>query len=136
MSRIKLGGPVDKIKVGLRVSGDSLDPNEVTRMLACEPTRANRKGETPSGKNYRTVTGGWLLESKLPPTDELEVQLENLLASVTDDLSVWKELTTKYKVDMFCGLFLEAINRGFELSSKMMKALSERNISIGFDIYT
>ena len=117
---IKIGGPVDKIKIGLRVNGDLLDPNEVTKLLGCEPTKAK---------------GNWLLNGKLLPTDDLEVQIENLLASVTDDLSVWKELTTKYKVDIFCGLFLEDINRGFELSSKMMKALSERNISIGFDIY-
>lgn len=117
---IKIGGPVDKIKVGLRVIGDSLDPNEVTKLLGCEPTKAK---------------GNWILDGKLPPTDDFEVQIENLLASVTDDLSAWKALADKYRIDIYCGLFLKDINRGCDLSSKIIKALSERNISICFDIY-
>ena len=40
------------------------------------------------------------------------------------------------KVDMFFGLFMDAWNEGFDISSNMLKKLSDRNIKISFDIYS
>jgi hypothetical protein len=50
-------------------------------------------------------------------------------------VTIWRHLTMTYKVDPFCGLFMEAENRGFALSAATCKELADRNLEIGFDIY-
>ena len=35
----------------LRISGDDLDPAEITRALGCEPTESQRKGDVLVGRN-------------------------------------------------------------------------------------
>jgi len=39
-------------------------------------------------------------------------------------------------VDIFCGVFLDDWNRGFDLPPQVLKMLSDRGITIGFDIYS
>ena len=40
-----------------------------------------------------------------------------------------------YRVDLFCGLFLERPNRGVTLMPKTMTEIGVRGIKLGFDIY-
>ena len=66
---------------------------------------------------------------------DIEDHLSVLLARVSSDLAVWRELATRFRVEVFCGLFLDVQNRGFELPAQLMRELADRHISIGFDIY-
>lgn len=59
----------------------------------------------------------------------------NLLDRVTDDLAIWQELSGRFSVDVFCGVFLEDFNRGFVLSPAVLRRLADQGIEIGFDIY-
>lgn len=136
-----IGAPIDRCKVSLRIFGDDLDPDEISRILLCEPSSKTKKGEivADDGKGNQRISphGSWRLE--LAENDELglEEQVLKLLSSVTADSAVWRRLTVQYKVDLFCGVFLNAgsWNRGFSLSPKVLKELAERNLEIGFDIY-
>lgn len=63
--------------------------------------------------------------------DGIKLLLERLPAGP----ELWAALTRDYRVDVSCGLFLEADNRGFGLPVEISKMLVERNLEIGFDIY-
>jgi hypothetical protein len=130
------GGPVDSATSTLRVVGKDVDPTEISQLLRCEPTAAARTGDVIKSKGFaRTVREGfWRLESSRDATD-IEDQVVSLLARVTNDLDVWRDLSKRFRVDMFCGLFLDAKNRGFELTPQTLRQLADRGISIGFDIY-
>jgi len=69
------------------------------------------------------------------PGDEFELQIETLLNSLTQDLSIWRELTQKYKVDILCGVWIRNWNRGMGLSPRLMAKLAERGLYLGLDIY-
>ena len=60
------GGHPARATLCLRVCGDGLDPNEVTRLLGRAPTRSQRKGQpvlSDSGEVKRIArTGSWLLD--------------------------------------------------------------------------
>jgi hypothetical protein len=58
-----------------------------------------------------------------------------LLARLRSDPEVWASLTSRYEVDLFCGLFLTSSNRGFTLSPEVSQMLTDRKIEIGFDVY-
>ena len=134
---IQTGGPVDNTSVALRIFGDSLLPEDITQLLGHEPTKAYRKDEViPDNRYHRTArTGSWLLEGNLPRKTEIEPQIKDLLSKVTSDLGVWDRLTEEFEVDIYCGLFLDGDNRGCVLSPQVLKMISDRSMTIGFDIY-
>jgi hypothetical protein len=119
------------------VFGNSLAPEEITKLLGCQPTEAQRKGDIIPDKQYRRVApeGSWLLRSGLPKTTSVDEQVVALLAKLTDDVVVWERLTSEFRVDLFCGLFLDEINRVFSLSPHAMQMMSARGIGICFDVY-
>jgi hypothetical protein len=133
---VAVGGPVDQATVSLRLFGDDLDPDQISVSLGCEPTAARRKGDIIPDKRYHRVapTGSWLLQD---PVSSLAIQEQvgRLLDRVTGDLAVWRDLKRRFRVDLFCGLFLEDWNRGFSLSPDLMRRLADRGLEVGFDIY-
>ena len=66
---------------------------------------------------------------------KIDAQLSWIFSRLTEDMRVWKRLTSKYQADIFVGLFLENKNRGISLSPDSMNELRRRKLSIGFDIY-
>jgi len=134
---VRIGGAVRDSAVALRLFGDELDPGEVTRLLGCAPTKCARKGDVIPDPKYHRVErrGRWLLDSACPRTVPLDEQVEALLARVTGDLEVWKDLGRRFKMDLFCGVFMDEENRGFLLEAGLVRKLSDRGLAIGFDIY-
>jgi len=115
------GGPVDRIKISLRVlRSEPSDHLEISTLLQCQPDYA---------KGVWKIHGNEILDGNL----DAEIRL--LLNRLTSDLNNWKSVTARWKVDLFCGLFLERANRGVQLSPESLGLLSERCISLGLDIY-
>jgi hypothetical protein len=133
------GGPVDRFRITLRIRGEDLDPAVISVLLACEPTQAEKKATVrQSGTDSRIAKPGrWALtiESKECGGADIGAGIGILLGRLSGDLDLWATLAKTYAVDIFCGLFLAARNRGFELPDHVSRMLSERHLSIGFDIY-
>ena len=79
--------------------------------------------------------GIWRLDAQDRTPEALDAQIEELLSSLTKDLTVWAALRRKCELDLICGIFLSVTNEGFSISPESAKALGERDIEIGFDIY-
>lgn len=106
-------------------------------MLGCELTLFRRKGDQiGSADRPRTAKiGQWHLEMPEQLPGDLDSQLGAVLDRLTPDLTVWKEIASRFEVDIFCGLFMEQGNEGLELSPATLKALGDRGIVLGLDIY-
>ena len=131
---------ISRSAASIRFYGPDLDPEMLSQLLGASPTRSGRKGEPQSGSDgddSRTNrTGFWLIDYGEPDETDLEEKVESLLRKLTDNLEIWQEITAAYQVDVFCGLFLDGWNEGFELSPELMKKLADRGLPIGFDIYS
>jgi hypothetical protein len=138
---IWFGGPIDRCSITLRIIGDSVDPVEISRLLGCRSTFCRVKGYPIYGKHGQAgriaKTGGWHLTLTSDETGEWDVEenIRLLLARVSDDPGVLASLATRFKIELFCGLFMESCNRGLVLSVDTLKALTDRGIELGFDIY-
>ncbi|TRC96361.1 DUF4279 domain-containing protein [Mesorhizobium sp. WSM4303] len=123
----------------LRFFGDDLDPAELTNLLAGQPTYAVRKGDfhthPPNQPPRVALKGLWRLSSGNGKGDQLDHQIASILNTLTSDLAVWAELVRRFKVDMFCGVWLDEVNQGLELTPPTLKLLGERGIKLGLDIY-
>src|SRR5215510_496739 len=137
------GGEVDKTSVSLRFSGDTLDPDEISKLLDCQPTDSYRKGDVLPNNRYSRVveksriarTGMWLLSGNKTGEVSIEKQIFELFSRLTDDLDIWRKLTSQYHSDLFCGLFMESWNRGIDFSSQLMAQISARGLTLDLDIY-
>ena len=124
--------------VGLRIFGDALDPDDISRLLGAEPTACARKGETrrtTTGREVVAQTGSWQLTTEAEPGD-LNGQIGAILAKLTDDLSIWREFERRYSCDIFCGLFMLVGNEGAQLEPCILKMMGDRGLRLGFDIYS
>jgi hypothetical protein len=124
--------------VSFRVCGDDLDPGQVTALLGCAPTRAHAKGEqiVTRSRPVTARTGGWLLVSHEADTEDLDSRILGLLARLPVDPAVWAQLSARFRLDMFVGLYLASFNEGIELRPETLRAMGERGIVLGLDIYS
>jgi len=130
-----VGGLIDETRLTIGVHGEDLDPDEVSRILGCMPSRSHRRGEPRPGNVPCWPKGAWLLsvEGKAPvgPEDLLSSLLERL----PSDPLVWENLRHRYSVRLGFGLFRGAWNRGFELSPSALARVVSLGFGLEFDIY-
>lgn len=130
---------INKSSVALRICGDSLSPQKISELLGCDATYMHLKGDTRIGK----VTGTklvhkssiWSLRPPQQTSEQLDNQIHELLAMLSTDLQVWKDISSQYSVDVYCGLFLAMTNEGLEIKPKTLLDLGERGIQLSLDIY-
>lgn len=122
----------------LRLFGDALDPAEITRLLGVEPSRAESKGQAITGRSGHVriaKTGRWCHELNESVPGDLDAQVQELLARGHPPIEVWRELASRFEIDLFCGWFMAEGNEGIELSPATLLALGERGIRLGIDLY-
>lgn len=122
----------------LRFFGNDLDPNEITSRLGCQPTVGAKMGEvwtTMRGTEKIARTGTWRLNANNRQPGDLDAHVAELLAPLNKDLSVWRDLTARFKADVFCGIWMKESNEGASLSAKTMMDLGARGLLLDFDIY-
>jgi hypothetical protein len=130
---------LDRSVATLRIAGDDLDPTEISALLGHVASKQQVKGEVfvgkVSGRSRTAQMGMWRLEATDASPENLDGQIAELLGKLTGDLKIWEQISNKYDIDLFCGLFMKVSNEGLWISAKSMKALGERGIEIGLDIY-
>ncbi len=122
----------------LRIGGDSLKPDEISRTLGCRPTLSFVKGQTePSrGKAIVRETGGWHLDAAGQQPGNLDAHVAELFGRVNSALPAWATLSAEYKIDLFCVYFTGEANEGVQASAETLKILGDRGIKLGLRIYS
>lgn len=131
-------GVLDHSLATLRLFGDDLIPENLTALLGAAPTEACVKGQEivgrSTGKMRIAKTGSWRLNADRREPEDLEAQIFELFDKLSGDMSVWASLS-RYKPDLFCGIFMGSSNDGLPLSAKALLALGQRGIALDLDIY-
>ncbi len=133
---VRFGGRIGRTSASLRLAGEELDPDEITRLLGHLPTSAYRKGDpvTRDGRGQRRQSL-WSLTSDLPDSATINQHVSHLLQSVSQDRTVWQSLA-RFTPDIFVGLFLTRFNQGDSISPEVASLLAERGIELNLDIYS
>jgi hypothetical protein len=120
----------------LRIGGDDLNPSKMSRLLGATPTLARAKGEPmkPGGQAIARA-GQWHLSAKDTQPADIDEQVGEILAQLPTDLEIWRALTARYRVDLFCGWFMSERDEGLEISAETLSALGTRGIKLGVCLY-
>jgi hypothetical protein len=76
----------------------------------------------------------WRLCAADREPEGLDGQIAEVLSKLTDDVSVWNAIAERYKLDLFCGLFMNERNEGLSISPLSLSALGLRHIELGLDM--
>jgi len=128
-------GTVYETAVSVRFGGVDLDPDEITRLLGVEPEAAHRYGDPMPNGRGTWRRGLWVRRVPRSSPGDIETQVRSLFARMSSDLIVWQDLSLRYHGDIFCGLFLEDSNEGISISPDCIRAIADRGLQLGFDIY-
>lgn len=123
---------IARSSASLRIFGD-LEPDEISFLLGGQPTLSYRKGDEHHGVIKRK--GAWIYEVPDSEPGDLDSQICEIFEFLTHDITIWLDLVESFEVDVFTGIFMEESEEGFTLKPATMALLTERQISIGFDIY-
>lgn len=133
-------GSVGRIKVALRIVGDSVDPEAITHRLGVAPTFAAKQGQEVwrRGRTLIQRRGVWShsLTEHAESGAELEDAIVTLLSRFPAEEALWADLASMYDVGLFCGLFLTNDNQGTDLRSTTLQALAARRLTLSLDIYS
>ena len=88
-----------------------------------------------TGEKSVKKTGGWRLAVEENPQGDLDAQIKELFAQLSSDLSIWRELASKFEIDVFCGVFMKTGNDGVDFSAATLRLLWERGARLDLDIY-
>ena len=129
---------INETAVTLRIWGDELQPEEISVALGCQPDTSASKGGTwrlPRGVERVSEIGMWHKRAARRAPGDLDEQVAELLAPMTDNVAVWQRLTTQFTADVFCGLFLNETNQGIGLDPPTLFALGARGLKLELDVY-
>lgn len=127
---------IGRTVASLRIFGD-FEPEDVSLLLSAQPSSSYRKGDPHHNPRVKPRSVSlWSFEAPEEEPGDLETQIRFIFDALSQDLAVWKELSQKYEVDLFAGLFIREWNEGFSLSVEVMKMLVDRGVEIGFDVYS
>ena len=135
------GGPIPWFSVSLLVSGDNLDPDEVTRLLGIKPDVAHRSDSSAStgSKSRRSMGSQGMWEICLRYEETCEADLETAINVVLNRVNVttalWQEVVGKAEARIFVGLTLDSYNRGFRISSNLLRRVADLGVHLDFNIY-
>lgn len=117
-------------RASLRICGDLLVPDKISRMLGCAPSASQQKGEAVLGRVSGHVriarTGMWRLVAGAREPEDLCGQIDEILGKLTNDREVWLEINWG---------FMASGNGGMSLPPEHLLKLGERGIELALDIY-
>ncbi len=118
----------------LRIFGDGLPFEEISRRLRLQPTYRHRKGErrTPTSRCYRE--DAWHFESPLTETEPLERHIEAIWNVVRPEVEYLKSLKERFKVDVFCGYRSNCDTAGFEVSHTCLELFTALEVPFGVSV--
>ncbi len=123
----------------LRIMGDALDPDEITHLLGCAPSSAHRKGDPIRQSRARgpvlARSGMWMLNADDRQPADLDAQIGALFARLPDDPGLWRDLSSRFVIDLFCGFFMHDSDEGIEVSPRALRMLAERSVTLALCLY-
>ena len=127
---------IPRLRVSLRIRGDTLDPDFLTQQLGVAPSFSARKDEVTvrRGRERLHTTGVWSYRAEVPSGTELGDALMHLLVALPQDATLWEEITSSFTADLYCGVFLEDDNQSMVIPPEVLSEVGRRGLSLSFDV--
>src|SRR3974390_2933822 len=120
----------------LRIFSDKIPPDEITRILGIEPTRAFSKGDAYSRRKLERKSNGWFYSTKeLSKSKDTRKHIDFILAAIDGKEDAIRSLCNQgCKIDL-CSYWVSTGQGGPWLVPCQMLKLGNLGIEIWWDVY-
>lgn len=118
----------------LRIHGDGVPFDEISRRLGVQPTNVHRKSEQRGSRSPAYRDDAWHFQPPLPETEPLERHIEALWQIVRPHVEYLKALKQRFKVDVFCGYRSNCDTAGFEVSHRCLQLFTALEVPFGVSV--
>ena len=115
-----------KFRATLRIAGDGLDFDEISRKLGLTPTHTHRKGE-----QHKAM---WSYTAPVDRERPLEEHIMALWDAIRPQIPYLRDLKQKYHVDIFCGYRSNSDTAGFQVSHRCLGLFSDLEVPFGVSV--
>jgi hypothetical protein len=116
----------------LRIFGNDLNIDIVTKELGVEPTISYKKGDTKGKTVYKQ--DAWIYESQLADDVQIDKHINDLWIRFQDKIDYLKGLKDKFQVDIFLGYRSNCDHAGIEIAYDSLKIFNALEIPFGLSI--
>jgi hypothetical protein len=128
-----VGGDVSDSMVDLYIYSEDIDIPALSKLLECEPTHAQRKGEVIKKRAPASI-GFWCLKS--PDNLLLPEKISYLIEKTTCNHAIWDQLNCTHKLELRCAVFLHSWTEGFEVPADITAEIGNRHWKFGMSMYS
>lgn len=124
--------------ITFKITGDNLEPSEVTTLLGIEPSKSHRKGDKwPTRPEHSYVTGYWGLDSSLKSDSPLVDHLDYLLRILLPKAESIHLLVEKGMQPCFyCGIFVsDCLDVSVLLEPDQLKSIADARCQLHLQFY-
>jgi len=131
---------IEDAMVGFSLSGEGLDPHQVTALLGITPSRIHSRGDLVSARVQPATyhrAGLWSLDADTPGHLPVPEQLRSLLQKLVPVADRIRSLSRAgITAEVRCGIFPSRPQAGTTLSPDIMRGIAELDASFGLTIYS
>ena len=117
------------------VSGDDLDPSEITKVLRIAPTYSWKKGDLNPRNSRERKFGRWSLYSRLPHSEEFEAHMADVLAQLDQNPDVFLSISEAYGGCMQLVGYFHSYYPGLYFTPETVQGLAKYKLGVDHDFY-
>lgn len=118
----------------LRIFGEALDLDEVTRIMGVQPSVAYRKGERRGPRSPPNKHDMWMLSSDLPEERDLGDHIDALWEKIKHRVEYLRGLKRVATVDVFLGYKSNVDHAGVEVPYRSLEMFIQLELPLGLSI--
>ena len=125
---------IRRFSATLRISGDGLDTDEISRTLGLTPTHAHRKGEQRKPHSKTWPKDAWHYKAPVDSERPLDEHIMAIWNAIRPHVPYLRDLKRKFKVDFFCGYRSNSSTAGFEVDYRCLGLFAELEMPFGVSV--
>lgn len=118
----------------LRIFGESLDFDQITRTLGVPPTTSHRKGDRKGPRSPPSEHDMWMFSPDLPEERPLAEHVDALWAAIRHSEAYLRQLKSIATVDVFLGYRSNVDTAGLEIPHASLQMFVRLEIPLGLSI--
>ncbi len=118
----------------LRIFGQHLDLERITKGLAVEPEHTHRKGDRSAPTSQAYATDTWQIKAKVPKDKELKHHLAWIARKLSSKTFFIRQLSKKHRVDLYCSYHSNLDQGMFEIPPEVLTWCGKAGISLRVSI--
>ena len=118
----------------LRIFGEGLDIDDVTRTLRVQPTHSHRKGERRGFEGPAWPQDMWSFEPSIDESRPLDEHVMALWNAIRPHTPYLRALKQSFHVDVICGYRSNSNGAGFEVDYRCLGLFADLEVPFGISV--